>query len=235
MTKIEAYPADKIVKVTLSKAKLDSLGVSWVYFEGVDYLQHQKESRRWTVGLLVLLLCQLPVRHDVPDYLVLIYRTFFQFLVLKVYDLEKPEHVWTNSSAVNTELLNDLFFDICEGVVGLDPDENTVAYREIDWNRDLSFAHQSHHLVLYWHVAYSRRVLYASQHFLEQISQVLFFLLAVLLVLQPAVEDVQSCKDEVRIRNVYMEKHSQRLVDSYRGKLMLSVALLNQLQKDLVF
>ena len=140
--------------------------------ECIHHLQHQKESWRRAVRLLVFLLRQLPVSHDIPHNLVLINGRFLKFLVLKVDDLEKPEHIRFHSLAIDAKFLNNFCLDIPESVIGLHLHQNAITNRKVNWNGNLPFAHQSHQLIFYRHVAYRWRIVYSSQHLPEEVSKV---------------------------------------------------------------
>ena len=109
LSEVQLDSSDKEVEVALCECQLDPLYVIWVDLESVDNLEHKEEGRRWTVSFLVLLLCQLPVSHDIPDNLILIQGRFFKFFILEVDDLEEPEHVRFESFAVDAQFSDDSF------------------------------------------------------------------------------------------------------------------------------
>lgn len=90
--------------------------------------------------------------------------------------------------AIDAELIDDSLLDVCEGIVGFHSDEDTVANGQVDGDGDLALAHESHHLVLDWHVPNHRRVLDLPYHLLEEIAQVILLLLTALPVRQFLIE-----------------------------------------------
>lgn len=72
VVEVEPDSTDEVVEVALGKAQLDALVVLWSHFEAVDYLQHQEEGGRRTVGFFVFVLGELPISHYIPDYLALV-------------------------------------------------------------------------------------------------------------------------------------------------------------------
>ena len=99
----------------------------------------------------------------------------------------------------------------------------------------MPLAHEGHQLVLDGHVADRRRVVDPSQHFPEQVSEVFFFLLRVLLILETSVGDVETSINEVLVRHVDVQIDCHCLVYSDSSEFLRVVALFYQLQKYLVF
>lgn len=209
MIELEPNPADEVVEVALGEAELDALFVVGGEFEAVDYFEHEEEGRGRAVGLLVLLLGQFPVGHDIPHDLRLVDGGLLQLLVLEVDDLEEAQHLGADAMAIDAELVYDPLLDVCEGVVGLDPDEDAVADGQVDGDGDLALAHEGHHLVLDGHVADHGRVLDLPDHLLEEVAQVVLLLLAALPVREFLVEQEQHCHQEILIRDVDVQEDCQ--------------------------
>jgi hypothetical protein len=127
VVEVQSNPANKVVKVALGKTEFDSLIVVRSDFEAVYHFEHEEEGRRRTIGLFILFLCQLPIGHDIPYDLPFIDWRFLQLLILEINYFEETEHLRSNTFRVDSKLVDDSLLDICEGVVGLDSNEDAVA------------------------------------------------------------------------------------------------------------
>lgn len=128
MTEVKTNSAYKVIEIALGKGKLDSLYVFGVYLIGVYNFEHEEEGGRRAVGFFVFFLGKLPVGHYVPDHLVLVKRRFFKLFVLEIYNLEKSEHVRSESFAVYSQLPNHSVLNVSKSIVGLDSHQNAVAH-----------------------------------------------------------------------------------------------------------
>ena len=93
----------------------------------------------------------------------------------------------------------------------------------------MSFAHQSHHLILDRHIPNNWWTIDLPHHLLEQIAEILFLLFATSLLLKLVMQKEKTSHNEVLIRDVDMQKDSHRLVNSNRSQFMRSVALFDEL------
>ncbi len=91
----------------------------------------------------------------------------------------------------------------------------------------MSLTHQSHHLVLYWHVPYDRGVLDFSDHLLEQVTQILLFFVAVLFLPQLDKEYVEPCHQKIDVGGKNVQENRHTLIYPYRCQLHVGVTLLN--------
>lgn len=74
-----------------------------------------------------------------------------------------------------------MLLDICEGLGGLDSNDDRISHAEEDWHTDLTLTHESHHLILSWqvlHIMFEVRF-YEFQEPREHILEILGFFLVV--------------------------------------------------------
>ena len=176
-------------------------------FISINHFQHEEESRRRTIRLLILFFSKFPVSHNIPDNLILIDGRFLKFFVLEVDNLEKSEHIRLDSFAINTEFLNNPLLYIPKCIVRFHPDKYTITNREVYRNRDLSFTHESHQLVFYGHVTDRWRIVDSSQHFPEKISQIFLLFIWKFVLLEAFVDYEKTCIHEILVRYIDVKKY----------------------------
>ena len=110
MSQIESDSSHWVIEVTLCKIQLDRLLIIIRAFKGEFYLHHNGKVWRWYSWLLILLFCQLPVRHHVPYHAALIYWAFFQLRIFVIYNLKKCKELRRNSVSVYSQLNQHFLF-----------------------------------------------------------------------------------------------------------------------------